>query len=700
MKPPDDRAEARAGLPAGEEIAKLPGDGGPEFNRLIFETSPYLLQHARNPVDWYPWGPEAFAKAAAEDKPIFLSLGYSTCHWCHVMEEDSFVDPEVGRVLNDGFVAIKVDREQRPDVDHLYMAVTQSLTGSGGWPNTLLLTPDRKPFFAATFIPKAQLLDLLERAKRAWRSDRAAIEANADEIAGHLIRGLQRSAAGPLSPVLVAKAATRLVARFDPEFGGFGQAPKFPTPQNLTLLLRAWRRTGEEGCRAAALATLRAMRRGGVYDQVGFGFHRYSTDRTWTVPHFEKMLYDQALATPAYLEAFQASGDPFFRSVAEEILTYVDRDLSDPQGGFHSAEDADSEGEEGKFYLWSEEELEAVLGGELGSRARAMFETRAEGNYAEEASGRRSGVNVLRLAPDVDLASPELAEIRGRLLSARGKRSRPLLDDKAMCDWNGLTIAAFARAGAVLGEAKWTARARRAADFVLKTMRSGAGAFPHTYRQGRVQGDPGLQDYAFLLWGLVELIQATGEPLYLVAARDLADVMIRDFWDAEEGGFFMSGVAATDLLARTKDANDGAIPSGNGAAALALTVLARLTADRRYEEYASRTLGAFGADMERVPDAFVTAVLAFGLRGGADVVLVGRSSEPESGEALARLRSVYSPTSVILPVDSERSAEYADASAFLAGLTALDGKPTAYVCRDFICALPTTDIAAVVASLA
>jgi uncharacterized protein YyaL (SSP411 family) len=702
MKPPDDRDShggALAGLPSAEEISELPADGRPEFNRLVFETSPYLLQHARNPVDWYPWGDAAFTKAVEEDKPIFLSLGYSTCHWCHVMEEDSFVDPEVGRVLNEGFVAIKVDRETRPDVDHLYMVATQSLAGRGGWPNTLLLTPDLKPFFAATFIPKAQLLDLLSRAREVWVSERVGVEASAGEISAGLVRSLQRPSAGSLSQSLFREAADHLLARFDPEYGGFGHSPKFPTPQNLVYLLRASRRLADEKYRNAAFATLRAMRHGGIYDQVGFGFHRYSTDRTWTIPHFEKMLYDQALAALAYLEAFQASREPFFRAVVEEILTYVDRDLSDSEGGFHCAEDADSDGEEGTYYLWSEEELVAVLGPELGAKAKTWFETRPGGNHADEATGHRTGSNVLRLAIDANLASADLAEIRGRLLAARRKRVPPLKDDKVLCDWNGLMLAAFSRAGSQLNEPKWTARAQRAADFILSTMSMKTGRLHHTYRRGRTQDEPGVQDYGSFLWGLTELIQATGDPAYLSAARDLAEVMIRDFWDPDRGGFFMSGAEATDLLARTKEAHDGAIPSGNGVSAYALSVLARLTADQRYAEYASLALGAFGGEIKRAPDEFVTAMLAYGLNGGADVILVGTRNERAFGEALARLRSVYAPTAVILPVEPLNQAGFREADEFLASLKSINGKPTVYMCRGSVCDLPTTDIETAVASL-
>ncbi|MHB8637679.1 MAG: thioredoxin domain-containing protein [Fimbriimonadaceae bacterium] len=694
---PPSRPGALAGLPTQEEIAALPADGGGEFNRLIFETSPYLLQHARRPLDWYPWGQAAFDKAAAEDKPIFLSLGYATCHWCHVMEHESFNDGAVAEALNAGFVAIKVDREERPDVDHLYMTATQALTGSGGWPNTLLLTPDRRPFFAGTYIPKPQLLDLLEQARGLWAADREGLAARAAEIAESLVAHLTRPAPGSLSPETLKRAADNLVSNYDKACGGFGNAPKFPTPQRLTYLLRAGRRFGKVAYQRAAIETMQQMRVGGIYDQVGFGLHRYSTDRTWTTPHFEKMLYDQALAVMAYLEAYEATRDPFFCAVAEEILLYVDRDLSDEAGGFHSAEDADSEGIEGKFYVWTEAQLGEILGPELGARAKALFETSRDGNFHEP--GLAPGSNVLRLSAAADIGSQELADVRRPLLVARAKRVRPLKDDKILCDWNGLMIAAFARAGAVLAAPKWTARAARAADFVQSTLRMADGALRHVHRLAKTQGAAGAQDYAFILWGLVELVQATGDAAYLRAASELADALIDGYWDAAGGGFFMAGAAAGDLFVRAKEIEEGAIPSGNGVAALALMRLAALTGAPRFQEYATRTLEAFGKDLNRSPEAFTTAILAFDLRDAPTVVLVGSPDSPEFALGLERLRRVYSPGATVLPLDAARLSEFAGVSEFLAGLGAIEGRPTCYVCRDFACSLPTTDILVAVAAL-
>ncbi|HLK15537.1 MAG TPA: thioredoxin domain-containing protein [Fimbriimonadaceae bacterium] len=686
-RPSDLDTPVLPGLPTRAEVERLPPDGGAEFNRLIFEASPYLLQHARRPLDWYPWGAAAFEKAAAEDKPIFLSVGYATCHWCHVMEHECFNDPEVAAALNAGFVPIKVDREERPDVDHVYMTATQALTGSGGWPNTLLLTPDRKPFFAGTYIPKPHLLDLLERADALWKEDRAGLTSSAEGIASGLEGHLARSGGGPVGEELLRGAADALLANYDRRYGGFGQAPKFPTPLRIIHLIRSWKRFGKAGYLEAATGTLRAMRLGGIYDQLGFGLHRYSTDATWTVPHFEKMLYDQALAALAYLEAFEATREPFFAQVVEEILTYVDRDLSDPAGGFHSAEDADSEGIEGKCYVWTEAQVREVLGEERGLRARARFELSRDGNFHEP--GLPLGSNVLRLDPMTRLDDPELAAIREELLAEREKRIPPLKDDKGLCDWNGLMLAAFARAGAVLGAEHWTERASRAADFLLETMKDMDGGLLHTYRLGKAQGAAGAQDYAFLLCGLVELVKATGEPGYLRAACGLADRLIRDFWDSEAGGFFMSPAGTDDLFVRAKEIEEGAIPSGNGVAALALTDLTHLTAEPRFGQVAEETLEAFGKDLARTPYAYTSAILALGVRAAPTVVVVGDPAGARFQEALTQLRSVYSPGAAVLPLDAARVGEL---DGFLAGLQPIEGSPAIYVCRDGRCELPTQNV--------
>lgn len=600
------------------------------------------------------------------------------------MEHECFNDPEVAELLNGGFVAVKVDREERPDVDHLYMTAVQALVGQGGWPMTLLLTPELEPFFAGTYIPKPQLLDLLERAKSLWDEDREGIIANARDITASLSYHLGGSSVGVVGIDTVRLAADRALSDYDHVFGGFGGAPKFPTPLRPVMLLRAWKRFGKQAYLHAATDTLRKMRHGGMYDQVGFGFHRYSTDRTWTVPHFEKMLYDQALCVLAYLEAFEATREPFFAHVAEEVLTYVDRDLSDEAGGFHSAEDADSEGVEGKFYVWTDAELREVLGSELGAIAQEIFETTVNGNFQEE--GLPPGSNVLRLAPRVDLEGTELANIRSLLLTARRRRNPPLKDDKVLADWNGLMIAAFARAGIVLGEASWTNRAIQAAEFVLNTM-SQDGRLLHVYRGGKAKGAAGASDYGFMLWGLTELIQATRSVRFISAAVSLADTLLDDFEDAGEGGFFMASTDADDLFVRAKEFHEGAIPAGNGACAYALFRLHAISGEGRFGQAAARALAAFGSDLGRVPEASTSSVLAIDAQCGPTAVCVGV-------EARA-LRHEYVPNATIF----ELEVGTVGLPPFLQALVDVSTTGTFHVCHDGACDLPTSDPAEALTSL-
>lgn len=659
-------------------------------NRLAKETSPYLLQHAHNPVDWFPWGEEAFEKARKEDKPIFLSIGYSTCHWCHVMERESFEDEEVARLMNETFVSIKVDREERPDVDHIYMTVTQAMTGHGGWPMTVILTPDRKPFFAGTYFPKATLMDLLRQIKDRWKDSRDQLIDQSDRVAQGLKQYLERSAPGDPPKDIVAKAANALMESYEPQYGGFGSQPKFPTCLNLIFLLRSSDRTGKREYADAALHTLRAMRHGGIFDQVGFGLHRYSTDIRWRVPHFEKMLYDQALAVMAYVEAYEFTRDPFYRRTAEEILEYVERDLWDKDGGFHSARDADSEGVEGKYYVWTEGELEGLLSPDEAKLAKRVFQTTSSGNYHDEATGKNTGTNILELAKVSPDEYARLQPIRKKLLEARYKRIAPIKDDKVLTDWNGLMIAAAAQAGASFDEPRWTKLAMGAAGFVLAKLKSDKGLL-HIYGKGKAKGEGQLTDYAFLLWGLTNLYEATFEPSYLRQAKSLADEMVRAFGDSKQGGFHMVREGTEHLLARPKETYDGAIPSGNSVAAYALTRLARLTGDSAAEETARKALEAFGADIGRQPSAHLGMVTAHDLLfGGQEVVVVGEPSDPATKAMLAQLRSTYSPRKVVLLKTASNAKELAKVAAFTAALSSWEDKTTAYVCRNFACELPTT----------
>jgi uncharacterized protein YyaL (SSP411 family) len=595
-------------------------------NRLAGEKSPYLLQHAANPVDWYPWGQEAFDKARREDKPVFLSIGYSTCHWCHVMAHESFEDAKIARLLNDAFVPVKVDREERPDIDHLYMSVCQLMTGSGGWPLTIIMTADGKPFFAATYIPrenrlgKVGLLELVPRVTHLWRTERDKAFAVAAEVEAALERtspGRPASPGVPASPgrpapegpvarsaeherrlrsTMLDAAYVGLSEAFDEQHGGFGGPPKFPSPHNLFFLLRYWKRSGRREALAMVERTLDEMRRGGIYDHVGFGFHRYSTDNRWLVPHFEKMLYDQALLAMAYTEAFEATGKPAYCRTAEETLAYVLGDLASEAGGFFSAEDADSEGEEGKFYLWEANEFREATGDNWALASRVFGVTDA-GNASGHPAGFPQGANVLHIArPLRDLAgsSPrEVAElerrldaIRDALLARRRRRVRPGKDDKVLADWNGLVIAALAKAAQAFGEPRYAEAARRAADFVLREMRSPVGRLLHVWRDGGAAVDGCLDDYVFIVWGLVDLYEATLEPHYLKAAVALNQAML-DHFGASDGGFYFTRDDGERLLARQKQVYDGAVPSGNSAALLNLVRLARTMGDPELEARAA-----------------------------------------------------------------------------------------------------------------
>jgi len=674
-------------------------------NRLLQEKSPYLLQHAHNPVDWFPWGEEAFARAKSEGKPVFLSIGYSTCHWCHVMERESFENPEVAELLNRVFVPIKVDREERPDIDGVYMAVCQMLTGSGGWPLTIVMTPDKEPFFAATYLPPGSgygrlgLTDLAQRIEKIWAERREeALESGANVVLA--LKGEQAGAEveekGPadLDRVTLGLAFRQVASRFDQVYGGFGQAPKFPTPHNLTFLLRHWRRTGDERVLGMVQKTLRAMRRGGVFDQVGLGFHRYSTDREWLLPHFEKMLYDQALLTLAYLEAFQATGDPFHSRVAREVTGYVLRDLADQGGGFHSAEDADSEGVEGKYYLWTVKELEEVLGTEEGRLAARVWNAEEEGNFRDEASGRRTGANILHLKEDLEELAPDLGmepeklglkieSIRERLLVFRSGRVRPSLDDKVLTDWNGLMIAALARAGRTLADRDLVAAAVRAAEFSLAKLRDGRGRLLHRFRDGEAAVRAFADDYAFLTWGLIELHQATHRPRWLKDALDLTEEFTAHFWDQEEGAFFFTAGDAEELLVRRKEAYDGALPSANSVSLLNLLRLAGLTGRDDLEERAKKLRRGLAPRIGRAPMAHTQLMsgLDFELAPGPGVVVAGTRGEEETESLLAGLGSRFLPQVVVLFLDRGPEGEETRALAPWARDLAAPGKGAAVFLR-------------------
>jgi uncharacterized protein YyaL (SSP411 family) len=691
-------------------LDRLPPDGGVHWNRLVFEKSPYLQQHAANQVDWYPWGEEAFTAAREADRPIFLSIGYSTCHWCHVMERESFEDEQVAALLNGDFVAVKVDREERPDIDRIYMAVTQGLTGSGGWPMTVVMTPDARPFFAGTYFPRESrhgrpgMLDLLPQLAAAWRDEREKVVASAREITDWLARSSQSYPGESLDEQTLEAAYRQLADRFDDSTGGFGAQPKFPTPHNLTFLLRYWRRTGEERALEMVERTLRAMRSGGICDQIGFGFHRYSTDRQWLVPHFEKMLYDQALLSIAFLETFQATGDAFFADSARETYQYVLRDLTDPAGGFYSAEDADSEGVEGKFYLWTESQVRAVLGDD-SDRFLRTFGFEPEGNYVEESTRRRTGENIpflprpmSALAAEQGVSEAEftrrLEANRRRLFQARKGRTHPFKDDKILTDWNGLMIAALAIGGRVLGEPEFSEAGARAAGFLWENCRDAEGKLLKRYRHGDA-GLPGhIDDYAFLTWGMIELYQATFEVSHIERALLLQEETIQRFWDADRGGFFFTASDGEDLLVRNKEIYDGAIPSGNSVACLNLLRLGRLTARPEWEMMAEKMLECFAGRAATAPSAHAHLMAALDFISGptSEIVIAGEPGTDEVQAMLGVLRSVYLPNSVfVLRPEPGEDHPIAELAPFTREYRSIGGQATAYVCSDYVCRLPTSD---------
>jgi len=681
-------------------------------NHLINEISPYLRQHAHNPVDWYPWGPEAFKRAQRENKPIFLSIGYSTCHWCHVMAHESFEHPEVARLMNEAFVSIKVDREERPDIDNVYMSACQVMTGSGGWPLSIIMTPDKKPFFAATYIPKdgrfglIGMTELIPNIKELWTTRRDEALSLSNEIAAVLQRTSRETPGEELDEATLELAYEQLAKRFDGQHAGFSSAPKFPTPHNLLFLLRYWKRSGNKAALEMVEKTIQAMRRGGIYDHIGFGFHRYSIDSQWLVPHFEKMLYDQAMLAMAYTEAYQATGKEDYGKTTREIFTYVLSGMAAPEGGFCSAEDADSEGEEGKFYLWTREEVRQALGNEEVNFVAKVFNIGKDGNFMEQATGRRSGVNILHLrktlgelASDLNMSQQDLQAhlegIRQKLFDYREKRIHPMKDDKILTDWNGLMIAALAKGAQAFDEPEYAEAACRAADFIIGNIRKPDGRLLHRYRDGRAGVEANLDDYAFLVWGLIELYEAIFKTKYLKVALELTGDMVRHFWDEDGGGFYLTPDDGESLFVRKKEIYDGAIPSGNSVAMLNLLRLGRMTATSDLEEKAARIGSAFSRSVKQLPSAHTQLMVAldFGIGPCYEVVIVGKAQAEDTMAMVKALRTRFLPNKVVLLNHGERrSPEIAKLAEFTKNQLSIDGRATAYVCMNYNCKLPTTDI--------
>jgi len=670
-------------------------------NRLIHEKSSYLLQHAHNPVDWYPWGEEAFAKAKAEDKPVFLSIGYSTCHWCHVMEQESFEDEEVAQILNESFVAIKVDREERPDIDRVYMEVCQALTGQGGWPLTIIMAPDKSPILAGTYFPKQSashmpgLIDLLEAIREKWKINRRELSLYGQKIVKTLQTGRKTFPSTELDMSWLDRAFSQFTQEFDPQFGGFGKAPKFPAPYNLFFLLRYWRRTGNEKALTMVGKTLDSMRRGGIYDQLGYGFSRYSTDREWLVPHFEKMLYDNAMLCCVYLEAYQCTDNPDYARVAEEILTYVSRIMDDPGGGFYSAEDADSEGREGRYYVWSLEEILQCLGTEQGKIFADFYGVTATGNFEQNANvlsfqekdiaGHAAAHNMT-----VEEMEQQLAEGRAVLLQQRELRQRPLKDKKILTAWNALMIVALTKAARTLKYMEYKERAQKCLDFLYANLFRQDGRLLARYQDGAAEYPAYLDDYAFLLWALLEMYETTFVTEYLAKAQRLAADMQRLFIDAKRGGFFFSGIDNEELILRPKELFDSCMPSGNSVALMAMVRLGQYTENRELLKTAGQMLKALAGEVEKVPQFYPGFLMALEQyqTPPSQIIIAGQKTEYATRAMMAATGRSYLPTTLVMVNDPDCSRLTEKVLPHILRYRMLDGRPTAYICENYACQAP------------
>jgi len=707
------------------------------MNRLAETRSPYLLQHAGNPVDWYPWGAEAFAKARHEGRPIFLSIGYSTCHWCHVMEHESFENAAVAAVLNEHFVSIKVDREERPDVDRVYMTFVQATTGSGGWPMSVWLTPDLKPFYGGTYFPPTQrwgrpgFIEILQEIARVWRENREKVETSAEGLTGELRSGLAAAPGGEVpTAAALARTIRQFAEQFDARHGGFGGAPKFPRPSELLFLLREYARTGDVHAREMVLTTLRAMALGGMRDLIGGGFHRYSVDAGWRVPHFEKMLYDQAQLVLAYLDGAQASGEAFFMDVADDTLRYVMRDMTDGAGGFYSAEDADSvppehgsdpkaRKMEGAFYLWTDAELDGLLGGDA-SLVKAHFGVRKDGNAPADPQNEFVGKNLLYVAQTVEelarASNASEADVRRvidharvAMFKARLGRPRPHLDDKVLTAWNGLMIGAFARAARLMRTAGGTRAedaesllnaARRAADFIETRMwDASSGRLLRRYRQGVAEIDAYAEDYAFLISGALELFQAEPDIRWIRWALALQRRQDELFWDEADGGWFSTTGQDPTVLFRMKEDYDGAEPTATSVSVGNLLVLSHLIEDATWTDRVEKSLRLFAPRLEQMGRAvpMMAAALSNRLAGIRQVVIVGDAGAEELERTVSRL---YLPSTIVLRLSAAQQAALAGLLPIVAAMKPVDGRAAAYVCRDFACGAPTPDERALAAALA
>ena len=678
-------------------------------NRLIHATSPYLLQHAHNPVDWYEWGAEAFARARAEDKPVLLSVGYAACHWCHVMAHESFEDAATAQVMNEHFVNIKVDREERPDIDSIYMTAVQAMTGGGGWPMTVFLTPDGVPFYGGTYFPPTPryrmpaFTQVLLSIADAYRNRRDELLSAGNELLEHMRTASASSLAeGQITPAVLDEAYAMLHGQFDPSYGGFGRAPKFPQPMTFEFLLRYAQRTNTALAWEMLHKTLHAMAEGGMYDQLGGGFHRYSVDEQWLVPHFEKMLYDNALLARVYTEMFQATGEPFYQRIAEETLDYLVREMRHPDGGFYSTQDADSEGEEGKFFVWTPAELREVLHGDALVFAQ-VYDVTERGNF--------EGKNILHLLrPPAEVArvtgmsveriEAALGQGKRLLFAAREQRIKPGRDEKVLTAWNGMALRAFAHAARAFSRDDYRMVAEQNADFLLRELRDANSNLLRAWKDGRAGSVPAfLDDHALLADGLLALYEATFAPRWLIEARTLADTMLARFWDDAISGFYDTAADHEALVVRPRDTGDNATPSGNSAAADVLLRLAVIFDLPEYRARAEAILGSLAPFLARYPTGFgrYLAAAEFALGTPHEIALVGDPAAPDMQALCAVIFQPFRPNKVVV---QRGSAAAAFTSPLLEGRTQLDGRATAYVCQHYACRLPVTDPAALAAQLA
>lgn len=677
-------------------------------NKLINEKSPYLLQHAYNPVNWYPWCEEAFEKAKLEDKPIFLSIGYSTCHWCHVMEKESFEDEEVAKLMNDTFISIKVDREERPDIDGVYMSVCQMITGGGGWPLTIVMTPDKKPFFTGTYFPKYNrfgrigMLELITKLNDVWKNRREEVINSAEEITKAISHNSVKKSDEEIDEKIFDKAFSEYSRRFDKEFGGFGNAPKFPTPHNLLFLLRYFHRTKNVSALEMVEKTLTEMRKGGIYDHIGFGFARYSTDKYWLVPHFEKMLYDNALLLMAYSECYQLTKNESYKSTAEEIVEYILRDMTHPEGGFYSAEDADSEGEEGKFYLWTEVEIRQLLPLDEADFIIKVFNVEKNGNWYDEARGVRTGNNILHLKKSYKELAEEfsqtenefltkIATVRKKMFEWREKRIHPHKDDKILTDWNSLMISALVKSSLALDKKELLDAALTSDRFIKKYLYKN-GKLLHRFREGESAIDGNLDDYSFYIQAQLDLFEATAEAEFLETAIKLNEFLFQKFRDRNSGGYFFTSEDSEKLIVRQKEIYDGAVPSGNSVQLLNLVRLFELTSNNFYYEIAQKQIKAFAAEVNRMPSVFAQFLCGLDFLFGPAIELVITAKEKKlSDEIIRKISQIYFPSKVILSINNSNREKLIKLVPHLKDYK-IEESPLFYLCRNFVCEKPTSDV--------